>query len=102
MLTYVGLCALSFHNLDFSALFFVIPEEIRKSVAVERHARTGFHFSAIWLFGVLSWVAAAALALCGCIRLAQSANKKSEPNQPLQRNASAGPVSNFQSPARRG
>ena len=28
--------------------------------------------------------------------------KKKEPNQPLQRNASTGPVSNFESPARRG
>lgn len=27
---------------------------------------------------------------------------KKEPNQPLQRNASTGPVSNFESPARRG
>jgi hypothetical protein len=28
--------------------------------------------------------------------------RKKEPNQPLQRNASTGPVSNFESPARRG
>jgi hypothetical protein len=41
------------------------------------------------------------LGIWGVVRTFQD-RKKKEPNQPLQRNASTGSVSNFKSPARRG
>ncbi|MGC4072038.1 MAG: hypothetical protein QM760_05890 [Nibricoccus sp.] len=50
-----------------------------------------------------SWFALGAIISLGfAIYSVIAASKKKEPNQPLQRNASTGSVSNFESPARRG
>ena len=50
-----------------------------------------------------SWLALGSVIAVGLAIYSLIAGaKKKEPNQPLQRNASTGPVSNFESPARRG
>ena len=57
-----------------------------------------------WFFaGVVASISGSTILIFVAVFwLTQDSQKKKEPNQPVQRNASTGSVSNFESPARRG